>query len=119
MQNIGETTIREVSIPTGATGLSAAIDIEGYTHAGIIIPSGWQTANITFKAGVTATGTFYDVYDNDGDELTVIAAASRAISFSTAPVSLPAFRFIKLRSGTTGTPVDQTGSPTLTLILKG
>ena len=115
-----ETTIREVAIPTGETGLSDVVDIEGYTHAVILVPADWVTAtSVTFQAAASSGGTFYDVYDDQGNEMTVTVAASRAVALVYAPISLPAARYIKLRSGTTASAVDQTNSPTLVMLLKG
>jgi hypothetical protein len=99
--------------------LSDQADLEGYALVGILMPSAWTAASLTFQVAATSGGTFCDVYDDAGAEVTVSAAASRYIGLTTADaLCLSAARFLKLRSGTTGTPVNQAAARTITLILK-
>ena len=111
-------TIRTVTIDgSDATGLSDAIDLAGYRFMTIIMPSSWTTANLTFQACQTFAGTYVDMYDDSGTEITVVAAASRAIVVDLAVLSFASVRFVKVRSGTTGTPVTQAADRTITLLL--
>lgn len=107
-----------ISIPTGATGLSAGRELYGARPVAIAIPAGWQAADITFQASADGT-TWYNLHESGSDtEVTVQAGAEKFITFSTAARDqLASVRYLKIRSGTSGTPVDQTGSPTLTLFL--
>jgi hypothetical protein len=99
------------TIANGAA-LSGAIDLDGYTLCGIQMPSAWTTANLTFQ--VSADGaTYADVYSDSGGEYTVTAAASRYIVLN--PADFAGMRFLKVRSGTTGTPVNQGGARTMLL----
>lgn len=107
-----------VSLSTAATGLSSMVDLEGYSFFAINMTTAWDTANITLQACPTGDGTFQDVYDDNGTEVTITAAASRIITVNTNLYNLAPLRFIKLRSGTTATPVAQSTSRTLTLVLK-
>jgi hypothetical protein len=118
----GPVTVQEVLIPAGATGLSSEVDINGYQIVGIYVPSGWTAADISFKArqpGKNATtATLLDVYDSSDAEVVVQAAASRYVALTAALMdALLGLAFIKVRSGTTGTPVNQTGAPTIGLVL--
>lgn len=112
------TATKTVTIAAGATGLSGEVDLQGYQMAAIQMPDTWTAANITFQAATASGGTFQNVYDDFGGEVTVIAAASRCITIDLAALKLAALRYIKLRSGTAAVPVDQTAPRTLTLILK-
>lgn len=96
--------------------LSAEVDLGGYTLAAISMPAAWDAANLTFQAATATGGTFQNVYDSAGNELTVTAAASYVI---TDIPELAPLRFIKIRSGTSSSPVTQTAARTITLILKG
>lgn len=116
--NPAESTIKTVTIAAGATGLSGEVDIEGYQLAAVQMSSQWQTADITFQAATASGGTFQSVYNDGGTEVSIKAAASQCVGIATAAAALAPLRFIKLRSGTAQTPVDQTASRTLTLILK-
>ena|SRR3990167_4778402 len=95
------------------------IDLEGFTALAIQTPSAWTTANLTFTATEVTGGTHQDVYDDAGAEVTVTASASKVIGIGdTVMKKLRALRFVKIRSGTTGSPVNQGGPRTLNLILK-
>lgn len=103
------------TIANGAS-LSSEIDLAGYSLAAIVMPSSWTTANLTFQASDVSGGTYNDIRDAAGNELSVVASASCVI---TDIPELAPIRFLKIRSGTSGTPVNQGGSRSLILILKG
>jgi hypothetical protein len=110
---------KTATIGTAANGQSDEVDLSGFELCAIQMPATWTTANLTFLASNATGGTFNDLYDDAGNEVSVTAAASRVISLDSVALKLGALRFIKVRSGTTGTPVQQGGSRALTLILKG
>lgn len=98
-----------------AASLSGAIDLAGFSQVGLVMPAAWTAANLTFQGCDTLGGTYQDIYDSAGNELTVIAAASRCIA--DIPELAP-FRFIKIRSGTSGTPVSQGASRDIIVVAK-
>ena len=105
-----------------ATILSGAstteeIDLEGHQLAAIQMPSAWTAAGISYLAATESGGTFQAVYNN-GIEVTATVAASTCAVAADNALCLAPLRFIKIRSGTAGTPVNQTADRTLTLILK-
>lgn len=110
------TQVIDVPIPAGASGLSAAINIGGTVPVAIVIAGTWAAANLTFSGSSTQDGTFYNLYDSSGNELTVTAAASRHIILT--PANFASLNWLKIRSGTSGTPVNQTGAPTLQLVVR-
>lgn len=95
--------------------LSDAVDISGASLVGVKTPATWTTANLTLQASTDNT-SFLDMYDGDGNEVTVTAGADRYINLN--PADFASLRFIKLRSGTSGSTVSQTGNRTLTLICR-
>jgi hypothetical protein len=108
---------RDIIIGTGADGLSGYTRLEGYTLVGMIMPSAWTAANITFESCATYDGTYLDVYDQDGTEVTVtVGSASDYIILE--PAKFAGLGWTKLRSGTTGTPVQQAAARTVTLVLR-
>lgn len=110
-----------VALSTGATGLTDAIAIEDYAIAGLVIEStAWTAANISFQVGDKKGATFYDLYNDSGVEVVAtVGGASRAVSLDEASGSLAMWRYLKLRSGVTATPVAQADPRTLRLHLKG
>jgi len=75
-------------------------------------------------AGVTATFTRYgprygDVYDSDGTEVVVSVAADRHVVLTGEEKEvLTGLGSLQVRSGTSGTPVDQTTSPVIEIQLE-
>lgn len=110
--------IEEVIIAKGQSLSTTIVPIKDYKYFQIIMPSSWTTANLTFQTSDTSTGTFQDVYDENNTEVVVQAASSRNIILTTSGLYLISSKFLKIRSGTTGTPVNQTSQRTIKLILK-
>lgn len=102
-----------VTISSGQS-LSAAIDLLERTVFAIEMPADWDAANLTFQGSSDLSGTYQDVY-REGTEVNITAAADRYIVFD-PPTKLAGVRFIKVRSGTSASPVNQTDSRTLTLM---
>lgn len=95
------------------TALAAAVDLGMNRLVGIVMPSGWDAAAITFQASVDGT-TYYDVYSSGGTELNFTVAASRFVNVD--PTTLRGWRYVKVRSGTTGVPVNQTAARAVQLV---
>jgi hypothetical protein len=100
----GQVSSVTVNIPNGAAGLSAGTDLGLYRAARIAMPATWTAANLTFQASYD-NATWNDLYDSYGVEYTVTAAASRSIILPIA--DFLGIRYIKIRSGTAATPVNQ------------
>lgn len=95
--------------------LSDEIDISGYSLVGIKLPSVFEGSSVTFQASDVTGGTFYNVYDSAGNEF---SATVRASSVVTDLPELAPLRFIKIRSGTAGTPVVQVSNREIVVLLK-
>lgn len=113
-QNTGSYPIALTVTISSGTSLSDAADVGGRTVVGIIMPSAWDAADLSFEVSHDGT-TFYDLqYDNA--EVTENAAADQAISL--LPAKLYPWRHVKVRSGTSATPVNQTANRELSLIVQ-
>ncbi len=106
------------TIANGAS-LSDEVDLAGESAQALVMPAAWTAANLTFVASDVSGGTFVPVHDDAGVEVSVTAAASRCIGFDAVARELDGLRFVKVRSGTTGVPVNQGAARALVLILKG
>jgi hypothetical protein len=103
----------DATIASGAS-LSGAVDLGMYRMFAIIMPASWTTANLTFQ--VSADGTnYFDLYDDTGTEVMFTAAASRVIQNSN-PGRWLAFRYLKIRSGTSNSAVNQAAGRTITIV---
>lgn len=93
------------------------IGLSGLTIYGIIMPSGWTAADLTMQiSNESPSSGFNNVYDSTGSEVTITAAASRMIIVP--PLSYISGKFIKLRSGTSGTPVNQGADRVITVLCR-
>jgi hypothetical protein len=105
-----------VTIANGES-LSAAGDLGPACLSAILMPASWTAADLTFQGSVDGT-TFFNLYqsDNAGNdaEYLVGADASRIIVVPLADWA--GIRFLKVRSGTAGSPVAQGAARVLTLL---
>jgi len=85
----------------------------------IIIPAVWTAAALTFQASDDAGVTWKEMYDDQGNETTIIAAAVVAGQrISIDPSNFASVDFIKVRSGTAAAPVNQVAAATITLVYR-
>ena len=116
----GRKALMDIVIPAGATGLSSVINLGDWIVAGVSIPSDWTTASMTFVNSFDETGdeagTYQDVKSESNAEYTVSTIASKFHKIPLAD-SIGWGQFIKLRSGTSGSAVNQTNAPTVVLSL--
>ena len=109
---IGLSTIPAVIAP-GAS-LTNQIDIGPGILVGLVIPSGWTSASVTFQASTDGGATWAELYTYAGAELTLTATAGTFLAID--PTQWKGVRSIKLRSGTAASPVNQTSGATVTLV---
>lgn len=106
-------TTKDAVILSGQS-LSAAIDLEQLNIATIIFPASWTTADITFQTSADGV-TYSDVINDSGVEVKRTPVAGKAMGVSIPELS--GVRFLKIRSGISGSPVNQGADRTLTLTL--
>ena len=111
------TTIASGSSLSGVIDMSAfALNKDNYRLFGIVMPSAWTAANLTFQASYDGGTTWVNVWDATGDEMSVMADANRWIAL--IPDALSPISFLKIRSGSSSSAVNQASDRTLNLILR-
>lgn len=100
----GDVRIIPVTIPSGAAVPLVFADLGNARLSRIVMPAAWTTANLTVQTSYDGT-TGNDLYDSIGVEYTITAAAARSIKVPL--IDFISERFIKLRSGPSGVPVNQ------------
>lgn len=98
-----ETITLTATIANGAA-LSGAIHLRTHRLFALQMPADWTAADLTFQGSFDGT-TYADVYDEDDAEVVVEAAAARFIILD--PAKFLGLQRLKIRSGTTGSPVNQ------------
>ena len=91
------------------TDVSTVIDTDNgrWRLVGVKMPAAWTAASITFD--VSADGVSWHNLRHAGAEYTIVAAggADADLAFTVLPAAVDAWPFIRIRSGVTGTYVDQ------------
>lgn len=104
----------DVTIAQGAS-LSTALNVGACTPAAIVMPAAWTAANLTIQVSVLGVN-WWNLYDEFGAQVTITADASRVIRLN--PGDWWVFRYIKIRSGTADTPVNQGGARTIKILCR-
>ena len=117
MYSIG-LTLNPATIADGAS-LSAACPLGALTLVGISMPAVWATAGLTFQVSPDGGTTWQELVDQTGAALSVTAAANQFV----IPVLEPSYlwrgiNMVKVRSGTSGTPVVQSGGTIVNLVTR-
>lgn len=108
--------ISSVVIANGQS-LSGEVDLTNFDLVGVIMPSAWTAAALTFSMSDVTGGTAKSVRDSAGAEVSYTVAADQYIIVNQA--HRDAFAgFLKLRSGTAGVPVAQGAARTIQLVLR-
>ena len=104
------------AVATIANGqaLSAGVNLQGGRLFALQLPASWTAADLTFQASFDGS-TYADMFDEEGNEVTVDAAASRYILLD--PARWLGVRNLKIRSGAAGAPVNQGGDRVIQLLL--
>lgn len=103
-----------VTIANGAA-LSGAVKLGGATLLGIEMPAAWTAAGLTFQHSIDGTN-FFDMYDSAGSEVTLVVVAAHYVFLP--PANWSGIIYLKVRSGTGGTPVNQGAERVLKLVCK-
>jgi hypothetical protein len=109
-------------LDSGAPGTSPAVAggvmMGGDTLAGILVPSGWTAASITFQVSIDGGVTWAELYDDGGNAVTITSPPAGAFVMlnSHASYEWRGINAIKVRSGTSGSPVTQSSGATVMLV---
>lgn len=105
---------QDAIIPAGASGLSQVIALSKLSRATRLdIAAPWVAAVLTFQVSNDDGSTFFDLYDIYGVEYIVQAASGRAVVLPLA--DWLGITHLKIRSGTSAAPVNQTGGAVVTV----
>jgi len=84
--------------------------------ARIIVPTGWTAANLTFQVSEDGV-TFYELYNDTGTAISVTVPVTTGCALNLQHTTWGmGFNYIKIRSGTAGSPVNQSSQANLTVI---
>jgi len=110
-----ETNFVLATIAAGASLSALAYIPPGHEVVALIMPAVWTAAGLTFKASYKSS-SLADVFVPAGTEYALVVVATNYV-----PLPAGALRgavYIQVRSGTTGTPVNQVTACDVTLITR-
>ena len=99
-----------------SASLSGGVDLGGRALVGIVTPAGWTTAVMTFQVS-TDNSTWLEYEDVNGTAITIPSTAASKYRAIDAADFL-GVRYLKVRSGTSGSAVNQSGSDVVTLVTR-
>ena len=99
-----------------SASLSNEADLWPGTLVGIWMPAAWTAASMTFQALSPDGSTWLELYTYAGAELTLTVAAGQFIAID--PTQWKGISSVKVRSGTSASPVNQTAQAIVTLITR-
>lgn len=107
---------KKVTIANGAS-LSGVVELKGLRPVALIMPAGWTTAYVTFQTA-RADANYANAKDSDGSEITTTQlVASQVYPLSQRhQIELMHADYIKVRSGTSGTPTTQSSGDDVVLV---
>jgi len=111
---MSQITYVTATIPNG-TALSNAVKLGGATLLGIEMSAAWTAAGLTFQNSIDGTN-FFDLYDGAGAEVSLTVVAAHYVFLP--PANWSGIVYLKVRSGTGGTPVNQGAERVLKLVCK-
>ena len=118
VRNYPAPVAQSVTIPSGSTGLSSGFALNSAFAVAIYVPSGWVTANITFQGSIDGGTTYGNLKTSGGSEVTINVTAAGDL-YNLNPVDYASCTHLKIRSGTSGTPVNQSSGSTLVVATRG
>jgi hypothetical protein len=96
--------------------MTDGLNLGGLRLFGLTVPANWTAANVTFQMSADGGNTWTNMYDASGSELTAVAGASRFIAMD--PANFASAQWVKIRSGSSASPVNQAQSVALGLVLR-
>jgi len=110
----GQKNTVPVTIGNGQA-VSNVADLVDAIPVAVVVPSTWTTADLTFQTSDDGRA-YHDVYDEGGSELTVKATAGAWLIIPDA-YACGFGRYVKVRSGTAASPVNQAAAREVKIIV--
>lgn len=107
---ITQINVTSVVIPSGQSQ-STGYNFSGQFIYKFVFPAAWTTAVLTFLESESQNGTYTPVYSDTMERSLTTAAASRSIRV--LPQDYWGVKWLRLRSGTAATPVNQGANATI------
>jgi hypothetical protein len=115
---VNNSQILTATIPIN-TAISGVVVLGAFSVLIIEMPAGWDAADMTFQVS-SDNSTWRDYYANAAGVLTEYKLTGPAASkaYAMPPADFAAAQYLKVRSGTSASPVNQTAARTINLVAR-
>lgn len=115
------TTISAAANKSATIDLTQLLDRDSKIFALAFVGTDWTSASVTFQVSEDGS-TWYNLY-SEGSEYTIAVGSNAAVDGSAKactvdPIVFSSWNYIRLRSGTSATPVAQTNAQTIKLFVR-
>lgn len=119
-QGIYGAAIRSTSTATiaNAASVSGSIDLTSTALLGFIAPAAWTTAALNLEVSMDNTNWATVIYDSGNSPVGSWSAVVAGAAYAVDTVSMLPFRYVRLRSGTSASPVTQGAQRDFTVITR-
>jgi hypothetical protein len=114
---IAERKTVTATIANGAS-VSGAVDLLGTSLLSFIAPAAWTTAALQIEVSADNSNWATVVNDQYGSATGQYSAITAGAAYAVDTVALLGYRYIRLRSGSAASPVNQGADRTFTLITR-
>jgi len=107
----------QATISSG-TSVSNAIDPVDSALLGFIMPAAWTTAALNLEVSMDNTNWATVIYDKVGTAVSSWATPVAGAAYAVDAMSMLPWRFVRFRSGTSGSPVTQGADRLITTVMR-
>lgn len=100
------------------TSVSNVIDLSFHVLVGFVMPSVWTTAAIDIEVSIDGVNFFSNTYDSLGTLIGVYTTPVVSSGYAVDALALIPYNFVRFRSGTTATPVNQAATRSISVITR-
>lgn len=106
-----------LTIPASGS-VSPAIDLTSTCLLGFLAPAAWDTAALTLEVSNDGTTWASALYDSLGTPAGTWSGVVVNAAYAVDVLTMFPFKFVRVRSGTTATPVNQTANRNFTMLTR-
>jgi len=117
VRNYPAPVVQTATIAASAS-LSGAIALNSAFPVGLLVPTGWTAANITFQGSIDGGTTYNTARTSGGSEVTVNVTLA-GDNYNLNPLDFALYTHVKIRSGTFAAAVTQAASVSLSFVTRG
>jgi len=104
---------------TNGTSVSAGIDLTNTAILGFLSPAAWTAAALNFEVSAdNSTWITGGIFDSLGSAVGSYSTPAVSTAYSLDPISMLPWRYVRFRSGTSGSPVNQGADRTFVVITR-